>query len=90
MKLVKVTEIVGETSGDGECFCFDELTEEQRERHTEKAFAMEEWPDGFDFDQGRTYPRALLPEQAIGQRGRWRITVEFEPNDGADAPAEHR
>ncbi|MGK3995047.1 hypothetical protein [Sorangium sp. So ce1024] len=33
---------------------------------------------------------ALAPRAAVGQRGRWRITVEFEPIDEVDAPTEPR
>jgi hypothetical protein len=31
--------------------------------------------------------RDMLPDGAEGKRGRWRITVEFEPIDGTAEPA---
>jgi hypothetical protein len=78
-KLTKVTEFVGSASGNGERFYFDELTDVERDAMWEKARAFDEWPEGFDPDIGRIYPSDLLPDNERGQRGRWRVTVEFEP-----------
>lgn len=81
MKLTKVTEFVGRACGDGECFCFDKLTEAERDSLDETIAALEEWPDGFDPNKERVYPSDFLPDVDRDRRGRWRITVEFEPVD---------
>lgn len=83
---IKITEFVGEASGDCECFCFDKRTREEIERVNRRC------PDGFEnMDElirsqsdGRIYPDALLPDGTRGVRGVWRITVEFTPEQSPD------
>lgn len=72
----KVTEFVGQASGDCECFCFDRRTSEEiaqhRFSHTEEGRESN--------DANRIYPHDLLPEVGPA-RGRWKIIVEFTPED---------
>lgn len=79
--LIKTTTFTGHASGDGECFCFDKRTPEQRAKdrqlpgHELAAIEIEQAP--------QIYPDDLLPE-GVGERmGRWTITITFEAIDNA-------
>lgn len=84
--LVKVTEFVGEASGDCECFCFDRRTDEQQTADRSADYAERAERE----HEARLYPNELLPEGCRvdhrGIRGRWRVTVEFWPGEKAAPP----
>lgn len=97
-----VTEFVGRASGDCECFCFDRRTVAEDERDSSLGKDGDFWSrENLEErmrrdDEARIYPDALLPEEAkVGpcgvsaRRGRYRITIEFEPAvDEVEAPKE--
>lgn len=78
-------------TGDLECFCFDKhagpdahraATAEARKRHGD--LCDQELYDeaiALDPDECRIYPEVFLPEEAGRRRGRWTITVRFEPEE---------
>lgn len=75
-KVTKSTTLEGYfATGDYECFCFDVHNgpEEHRKAHAGK------YEQGEPCDDCRTYPGDLIPEGTQGKKGRWTITVEFEP-----------
>lgn len=75
-KIVKSTTLEGfYATGDHECFCFDRHNGPFECRNVRLASGQE------DPDACRVYPNDLLPEDIRGKRGRWTITVEFEPYD---------
>ena len=85
MKLTKTTVLEGHyVSGDCECFCFD--THHPEHDH---GAALRAWLDEHGYagdtpaelvnDACRVYPNALLPEGVERRKGRWTITVTFEP-----------
>ena len=79
-KLTRVVEFAGIASGDGECFCFDRLTVEDRaEVYRKMRDMVGEWPEWFDPGAGLMYPSELLPDGSNGRRGIFRITIEFTP-----------
>jgi len=72
-------------TGDYEAFCFDKhdgpATHENAVRPSEPDehgawLAWAKWSESC-----RVYPRTFLPEGTYGKKGRWRITVEFDPED---------
>jgi hypothetical protein len=75
-KITKSTTLEGYyASGDYECFCFDRHDGPEEHR---KAYGAK-WNRGVADDECRVYPGDFLPENTDGKRGRWTITVEFEP-----------
>lgn len=74
----KVTIFKGQTSGDCECFCFD-----QRKGNVSPFEGTYQ-----ERDVARIYPSELLPVGVDGKYGTWSITVEFTPdatpNEGGD------
>ncbi len=87
--LTKTTVLDGHyASGDCECFCFD--THDPEHDH---GAALREWmkanpeptnadvPEELVDDSCRTYPNALLPEGSDKRKGRWTITITFEPEE---------
>lgn len=80
--LKKVTEFVGAASGDCECFCFDKRTVEQKQ--ADQSLNLRERCE--KDDEARIYPNDLLPEEIAYSNeektfGRWRITIEFWPEE---------
>lgn len=81
MKFTKITILDGHyASGDWECFCFDThigplVHENMLRRGADGDGSDDPEPDC------RTYPTALIPDEARGRKGRWTITVEFEPEE---------
>ena len=79
-KIIKSTTLEGYyATGDSVAFCFD--------RHNgpiehDKTLPKHPWPEDFNSDDCRVYPGELLPEGTRSRRGRWTITVEFEPFEG--------
>lgn len=77
-------------SGDCECFCFD-----THDPEFDHGAALREWmkanpnpsnddvPEHLVDDSCRTYPNALLPEGSDKRKGRWTITITFEPEKSA-------
>lgn len=82
----KVTEFIGQASGDCECFCFDRRTPQQLEEDTK----VDDWQRD---DENRIYPGALLPGESHneyrGVHGAYRITIEFWPG-ATEVPKEPR
>ena len=90
--LTKTTVLEGHyATGDCEAFVWD--THPNPEYHSEE---WNKWwdahrgdpidedtpiPEGLLDDACRVYPDALMPDGVKGRKGRWRITIEFEPLD---------
>ena len=90
-RVEKVTELKGYyATGDHECFCFGKHPHPDALR----SWVVDNLPEGVERDSEdywklliatedstRVYPNDLIPE-AVGERkGRWRITVEFWPDE---------
>lgn len=65
-------------TGDHECFVFD--------RQDDPESYYEIYGDDIDArikaqKENRVYPDSLLPAWSEGKKGKWTITVEFEPSD---------
>ena len=72
MSLKKVTELDGYyATGDWEAFVFD--------RHPGPIEHRADPSTKDTWDECRVYPNELLPEGTEGRKGRWTITIEFEP-----------
>jgi hypothetical protein len=68
-KAVKHTVLDGYyATGDHECFVFD--------KHADP---FEHGDAGTSDNDCRVYPHALMPEGTEDRRGRWTVTVAFEP-----------
>lgn len=79
----RVTELIGRASGDHECFRFDSRTRSQELADRKLRDIHEKCRRDGD---AQTYPNELLPAEAyedsmLGRRGKFRITVEFLPED---------
>ena len=82
-------------SGDYECFCFDRHygPEEHEDAILPQRVAFAKWCDenpdseevGPDIDEScRVYPNELIPDNSRGKRGRWTITITFEPEGSTE------
>lgn len=66
--MIKSTTLEGYyATGDDVAFCFDTHRGPVEHAATHSG------------EECRVYPTELLPEDVKGKRGRWTITVEFEP-----------
>lgn len=73
-KVTKSTTLEGYyATGDDEAFCFDIHAGPREHRSATRSVP--------DRDDCRSYPNDLIPDGTYGKRGRWTITVEFEPYD---------
>jgi len=85
--LTKTTTLDGHyASGDCECFCFDTHHPDHDHGAALRAWVEDhcdgpgvDVPEEVVRDDCRVYPDALLPEGVKGRKGRWTITVTFEP-----------
>jgi hypothetical protein len=88
--LSKTTVLDGHyASGDCECFCFDRCSGPEEHDAPYRAYwarvrdgnvGENEEPPVVD-ESCRVYPRVLLPEGSDDRKGRWTITVTFEPEE---------
>lgn len=92
MKLTKTTFLDGHyATGDWEAFVFDRHpgpVEHSAAYHAWRAAhskPSEDPPDEVMDESCRTYPNDLIPEGADHRKGRWKITVEFEPLEEAES-----
>ncbi len=87
--LSKTTVLDGHyASGDCECFCFD-----THDPEFDHGAALRAWmtanpepsnadvPEELVDDSCRVYPNSLIPEGVERRKGRWTITVAFEPEE---------
>ncbi len=76
-------------SGDFECFCFDRHESPEAHEAPYRAYwakvqdgALHDDEDPPLIDEScRVYPYSLLPEGVERRKGRWTITITFEPED---------
>lgn len=87
--LTKTTVLDGHyASADYECFVFDRHRGPEEHSATYRAWLRtnpnpsEDPPDDVMDESCRVYPGALIPKGSDRRKGRWTITIEFEPVDG--------